>query len=98
MATSPSRVAWDACAWIALMQRERILADGVERYTRCRAVIDQAAAGKIEIVCSALCLAEVCKNPAVRIEEEDQVSAFFEHDYLVTSEVVPVGRTGFPLG
>jgi hypothetical protein len=42
MATSPRRVCWDACAWIALIQGERIVEGGVDRVTRCKAVIEQA--------------------------------------------------------
>lgn len=87
MAASLDRVAWDACVWIALIQKERIPANGIDRYTRCRSVIDRAAAGKIEIVCSALCIAEVCKNREVLVDSEDRVAAYFEHDYLITSSL-----------
>ena len=86
MATSPSRFAWDACTWIALIQREtNLIANGIDRYTRSRIVVDQAAAGKIEIICSALCIAEVCKKPNVLDTEKDEVAAYFEHDYLIVS-------------
>ena len=62
MVASLKQVAWDACAWIALIQKESSVEEGIDRYTRCRSVIDQAANKKIEIICSALCIAEVCKN------------------------------------
>jgi len=39
-----------------------------DRYTICRAVIEAAKGGKIEIVASGLCWVEVCKDPAVRAE------------------------------
>ena len=57
MATSPSRVAWDSCTWIAHIQRERILGpDGntvmEDRGAMCRPVLDAAERGVIEIVVS----------------------------------------------
>ena len=47
MATSPSRVAWDSCAWLTHIQRDRILgADGKtvieDRGAMCRPVLDAA--------------------------------------------------------
>lgn len=85
MVASPKRVAWDACAWIALIQRENTIEDGIERYTRCRAVIDLAKKKKIEIVCSALAIAEVCKNKDILDTDEDKIAAYFAHEYIVTS-------------
>lgn len=89
MAVSPKRVCWDACVWIAIIQQEKIVEDGVERYTRCRSVLDRAKQGKLEVVCSALCLAEVCKNKDVKDGDPDKVAAYFEHDYILT---VALGR------
>ena len=86
MAASLKQVAWDACVWIALIQKETgIMDDGIDRYTRCRSVIDQASNGKLEIVCSALCIAEVCRNRDVLDSDESKVAAYFEHSYLITS-------------
>jgi len=64
MATSPSRVAWDSCTWIAHIQREKILApDGKtvieDRGAMCRLVLDAAERGVIEIIVSAISLVEV---------------------------------------
>jgi len=89
MATSPKRVCWDACTWIALIQEEKIVEQGINRVTRCRAVITAAGKGKMEVVTSALSLAEVCKNKQFKDSEPDKVAAFFEHDYLL---VVNLGR------
>jgi len=54
MATSLKRVYWDACAWIALIQKEKIRDKrGViieDRETMCKAVIAAAKASKCEIV------------------------------------------------
>jgi predicted nucleic acid-binding protein len=90
MAASPKRVVWDACSWIALIQQEKsIIADGIDRYTRCRSVIDLAVGGKVEIVCSALCIAEVCKTPKIRDGDPVDLAKYFEQDYLLT---VALGR------
>ena len=69
MATSPSRVAWDSCTWIAHIQRERIL--GPDRKTviedrgaMCRPVLDAAERGVIEIIVSAIALVEVLAAPS----------------------------------
>ena len=68
MATSLKRVYWDSCAWIALIQREKIRNDkGIvteDRDTMCRTVWTAAAKDKTtEIVTSALSFVEVCKVP-----------------------------------
>lgn len=88
MAKSVKRVCWDACTWIALIQRERITDTAgnlvEDRYSMSRAVIDAAKAGKIEIVISGLCLIEVNKDPAVRSEGHDTLADFFEHGYIIT--------------
>lgn len=83
MATSPRRVCWDACTWIAVIQEETIVEGGVDRVTRCRTVIEEAKKGKIEIAMSALCLAEVCKNKDLKDSDPQKIAAFFEHDYLL---------------
>jgi predicted nucleic acid-binding protein len=72
-----------------LIQAEKIIEDGVDRYTRCRAVIELAKKGKIEIAASALCLAEVCKNKDIKDGDPDKIAAFFEHEYL---QIVALGR------
>jgi len=64
MATSPSRVAWDSCSWIAHIQREKIFApDGKtvieDRGAMCRPVLDAAERGVIEMFVSAIALVEV---------------------------------------
>jgi predicted nucleic acid-binding protein len=81
------RIAWDSCAWIALIQQERprdaagkVIED---RYVMCREVILAAEAGHCEIVFSTLCYAEVCKNKDLLSKDEDKIAAFFENDYLL---------------
>jgi len=83
MANSPRRVCWDARVWIALIQDERIIEDGLERSTRCKTVLEEAKKGKIEVVISALCLAEVCKNKGVADTDPQKIAAFFEHEYIL---------------
>jgi predicted nucleic acid-binding protein len=90
MATSPRRVCWDACAWIALIQEEKIVEGGVDRVTRCRTVIEEAKKGKTEIAISGLCLAEVSKNKDDADKDPAKIAAFFEHDYIL---VVSVDRS-----
>jgi predicted nucleic acid-binding protein len=86
MANSPRRVYWDACTWIALIQRERIRGpDGrvEDRGALCRVVLNQALAGDAEIATSSFSLVEVCKNPTLRNEKEDKIADFFENDYVL---------------
>jgi hypothetical protein len=64
MASSPSRVGWDSCTWIAYIQQEKIRdpnrqAVVEDRGAMCRHVLEGAEKGIIEIVVSALCLVEV---------------------------------------
>ena len=66
MANSPNRLYWDACAWIAFIQKEKVeLPSGQveDRESMCRSVLIAAKAGKVEIATSTLSLAEVCKDP-----------------------------------
>ena len=87
MAGSLKRVCWDACAWIALIQKEKIRDDSgrdvEDRESLCRSVIRAAEAKKIEIATSALSYVEVCKKPAVRQEGEDKIANFFEHEFVL---------------
>ena len=93
MASFPKRVYWDACTWIALIQKEKIRDPNTgrlieDREQMCRDVIEAANKGKIEIVSSTLCLAEVCKHPELRKEKQsDQIAAYFEHDFILLVDV-----------
>lgn len=83
MASSPRRVYWDACVWIAVIVREKIAAGTSDRDTLCRAVLAEAIKGKIEILTSTLSLVEVCKSSEIRTGSDDQLAAFFENDYIL---------------
>lgn len=92
MANSPKRVYWDACVWIALIQKEKIRDHATgnlteDREQMCRVVIEAAKKGKVEIVTSTFCLAEVCKHPAIADAKADKIEAFFEHDYILMVDV-----------
>jgi predicted nucleic acid-binding protein len=91
MAGSPKRVCWDACTWIALIQKERIrdASDKVieDRYALCRSVIDLAEKGSVEIATSGLCLVEV--NKESKDTSRDQIVTFFENDYIL---LVPLDK------
>lgn len=91
MATSPRRLYWDACAWIALIQNEKLRADSgrliEDRGMMCRSVTEAAKAGAIEILTSTLSLAEVCKDPAIKNQTADAISDYFENDYLLLVNV-----------
>src|SRR5712691_5155350 len=84
---NPRRIYWDACVWIALIQREQIRdVNGrlvEDRYGMCRNVIAAAERDQLEIATSALSYAEVCKNPGVADLTEDKIAAFFEKDYVL---------------
>lgn len=87
MAAGPKRLYWDACAWIALIQDERIPLSGggtEHRGQMCRQVVRAAEKGTVEIVTSTLSLVEVCKNPQVVTGSDDQrLRSYFENPYIL---------------
>src|SRR4051812_27064633 len=92
MAASPKRVAWDSCAWIARIHKEKIRDESgrviEDRETMCKAVLHAAEAGVIEIVASTLCLVEVSKDPAIKApEDEDDIAAYFENPYVLQANM-----------
>jgi hypothetical protein len=69
MGVVPKRVCWEACTWIALIQKEKVtLPNGSieDRETMCRMVIEAAKKNDFEILSSYLCLSEVCKVPQTK--------------------------------
>lgn len=91
MAEPAKRVVWDACTWIALIQREKIQDKNgqcvEDRDTMCRVAIAAAKKGEIEIVTSTLCLAEVCKPPDSGKGVADKLADYFENDYVALANV-----------
>lgn len=96
MAADARRIAWDACVWIAMIQRERpTLRNGqVEnRDAMCREVLALAQGGSVEIVTSALCLAEVCRDRPAGADEPDLLFDFYRHSWvLMVAMDTGVGR------
>jgi predicted nucleic acid-binding protein len=89
MANPTKRVYWDACVWIALIQREKIsLPNGgtEDRETMCRMVIEAAKKGTLEILTSTFCLVEVCKAPGSK-KTSDKLTEFFENDYILLTNL-----------
>ncbi|WP_338834591.1 type II toxin-antitoxin system VapC family toxin [Bradyrhizobium septentrionale] len=91
------RVYWDACSWIALIQKEKILQPGgavEDREMMCKSVIEAARKNRLEIATSAFCLAEVCKTPDMRLgSSSDRIAEFFENDFiLITALDTVVGH------
>jgi predicted nucleic acid-binding protein len=75
---------WDACAFLAYLREEEGRVDG------CQRVLDEAKAGRIRIVTSALTLTEVLKvkgQPPLPESLEQQIDAAFRQDYLVLRNV-----------
>ena len=88
----PRRVAWDACTWIATIIQEKVELKGggiEDRAALCNHVIQQATGKLVEIATSGLALAEVCKDPSVKGEDEDVLSDFFRNEYIL---IVPLDR------
>ena len=87
----PTRVYWDACAWIAYINQEKSipLSDGTveNRFSMCRTILNEAESGQIEVVTSAFTLAEVCKSQGVKASPLDYLPAFFDKSYIL---IVPV--------
>jgi predicted nucleic acid-binding protein len=53
----------------------------------CRAIIDDAGKGAIDIFTSALSLAEVSKQPPGTLGSVDKIKDFFENDYIVVVQL-----------
>ena len=88
MASSPSRVGWDSCTWIAYIQQEKIRDTSgqtvlEDRGTMCRQVLEAAERGVIEIIVSALCLVEVLARNRTSGVDDQTVRDFFDNDYIL---------------
>jgi predicted nucleic acid-binding protein len=86
----PTRIFWDACAWIAYIQKEMPGPDSSftePRYEMCRAVLLEADAGTVDIVTSAYTLAEVCKAAKDPTSPGVDLGAFFNQRYILLTNV-----------
>ncbi|MBY8822216.1 type II toxin-antitoxin system VapC family toxin [Sphingomonas colocasiae] len=83
---------WDACAWIAYIQKEmpgpgKNFTD--PRYEMCRETLQRAEKGEYEIATSAFTLAEVCKRPPDPTSPASNLAAFFDQPYII---LIPVDK------
>jgi predicted nucleic acid-binding protein len=88
----PPRLYWDACAWIAYINKE-MPADGnaitSRRFEMCQNTLKRAEAGDVEIVTSAFTLAEVCKRQPDPASPAVNLAAFFDQKYIL---LIPVDK------
>ena len=90
MAKFLPRYYWDACCWIAYIQREMPHADSgftERRFELCAQVLKRAVDEQIEIVTSAFTLAEVCKMPTSVTSPSINLPAFFDQPYIFLMNV-----------
>ncbi|MGA7713231.1 MAG: PIN domain-containing protein [Rhizomicrobium sp.] len=83
------RIYWDSAAWIAYINREMPAPNNSikdNRYDMCRATLERANKKEIEIVTSALTLAEVCKRADMN-SPANNLPAFFQQPYIL---VIPI--------
>ena len=55
----------------------------------CEVVLERAQASELEIIVSALTLAEVCKNPEAKDENASKLPNFLDHEFII---VIPVDK------
>lgn len=88
----PPRIYWDACTWIAFINKE-MPSDGNTitrpRFEMCRDTLKKAEGGQIEIVTSAFTIAEVCKRQPDPAQPAINLAAFFDQKYIL---LVPVDK------
>ena len=90
MTKSVPRIYWDACTWIALINKEMPNATNSIQHNRfdlCRETIKRAEVGEIEIVTSAFTLAEVCKRPPDPTSPANNLPSFFNQKYILLVNV-----------
>jgi predicted nucleic acid-binding protein len=84
------RFYWDACTWIALINKEMPTATSTfkqNRFEMCRSTIMKAEALEIELVTSAFTLAEVSKRPPDPSSPSINLSSFFDKKYILLTNV-----------
>lgn len=90
MTNDPTRVYWDACAWIAYIQKE-MPGPGKTftepRYEMCRTILKRAEQRILEVATSSYTLSEVCKKPVDPTLPGLNLPAFFNQPYIVLVDV-----------
>lgn len=89
----PTKVYWDACCFIALIQQESA------RYPALRSIYTAAEKGEIVIVTSTLTIAEVCRvrcdegagkpRCVMPVDGDKYLSDFFDNDFFWLVELSP---------
>lgn len=85
MTNSKRRLYWDSCNFISLISE-----DEVQRADICQRILEDAESGTVEIITSALTIAEVIKpkgSPTFTDEKEQKISEFFLHEYILIYDV-----------
>ena len=86
------RIYWDACAWIAYIQREMPGPTSTfteARYEKCLETLQRAERGEVEIATSAFTLAEVCKKNLDPTSPASHLPSFFDKPYIL---LIPVDK------
>jgi hypothetical protein len=86
----PARIYWDACAWIAYIQKEMPGPDSSftePRYELCRSVLLQAVYEAVTLLTSAYTLAEVCKRAKDPTSPGVDLASFFNQQYILLMNV-----------
>ena len=85
MRNRKQRLYWDPCNFISLVSE-----DEVNRADICQHILEDAEHGTVEIVTSALTIAEVIKpkgSPTFTADKEQKISEFFLHEYILIYDV-----------
>lgn len=83
---SPKRIPrryWDANAFLGIFNNEP------DKVAQCETVLKAARAGALQVVTSAVTLAEVIKvkgQPRLKRQAEEDIRKFFQHDWIVIVE------------
>jgi len=75
---------WDSAAFLGWLKEEE------DKVDECRVVLQEAEAGRILLVTSALTLAEVIKlrrSPPIEKQHADLIKRFFENSYIEVRDV-----------
>jgi predicted nucleic acid-binding protein len=79
------RLYWDSCNFISLISE-----DEAKRADVCERILEDAEKGLVQIVTSALTIAEVVRpkgGPAFTAEKAEKIEAFFYHEYILVYDV-----------
>ncbi len=91
--SKPIRIYWDACTWIAFINKDDAVLQGdgtlENRFLGCESILNQAKQGKFEIIVSAFTLAEVCKSKDARTIDKKILTTLFDDPFIF---ILPVDK------